>query len=74
MLTDATVDPNAQSRSAHTAMPSVSSNGRARLAIEIEIAICKTTTGRLHSAPERLNARMAPTAGTIEASAHNQYR
>jgi hypothetical protein len=53
-------------------VPSATRNGRAKLAIEIEIAICKTTTGRLHSAPERLNARIAPSAGTIEAIAHTQ--
>jgi hypothetical protein len=72
MLAGATVDPTTQSRSTHATMLSLTRNGRARLAIEIEIATCKTTTGRLHSAPERLNARMAPTAGTIEAIAHSQ--
>jgi hypothetical protein len=53
-------------------MPSAASNGRIKLAIEIEIAICRTTTGRLHAAPERLNARTTPTAGASEAIAHHQ--
>jgi hypothetical protein len=53
-------------------MPSEARSGRIKLAIEIESAICRTTTGRLHAAPERFHARTAPTAGAIEAIAHHQ--
>jgi hypothetical protein len=53
-------------------MPLVASSGSIKLAIEIEIAICRTTTGRLQVAPERFDARMAPTTGAMEAIAHHQ--
>ncbi len=71
-LAGTTIDPGIQSRTTHEPMPSAASNDRIKPAIEIEIAICRTTTGRLHAAPERLNARTTPTAGASEAIAHHQ--